>query len=338
MRLIPEQVKAPAFTPGGRESVELRIKRIVHHWVLILSFDWAVAGGTGAGAFFTDAQARLVKEWVLNGNGKKLVQMGGGALYLYTLLFLREMYTQTLPTALAAATDEDGRELRVYLPAAMGHALPGQEETFGLPPVESPSMEFLYGEAADLVDADGDGAYSFSNEAARLVEWAYDNPRIPEVIQNGQRRQVGFSAFRARTQSKPVNGDGEELLFTFPELEQGFELRALIIETLSGGQAGGVDYEYDSGVVTDIMEFEVNGEEKYKPITFRDAQQENKRDYALADLVTGAAVIDAAADQNIGRGELWQHRVRTQPFLKLRASKQGADLNQVRVTSIFTAR
>lgn len=339
MRLIPEQVKAPTFSPGARESVELRIKRIVHHWVLILTFDWAVTGGTGAGAFFTDAQARVLKEWVLNGNGDKLVQMGGGALYLYTLLFLKEMYTQTLPTLLAAASDQDDRELRIYLPAAMGHALPGQEETFGLPPVESPSMEFLFGSAADLVDADGDAtAYAFSNEGARLVEWAYDNPRIPEVLRNGKREQVGFAAFRARTQTQQVNAGGQELLFNFPELEQGYELRALIIETLSGGQAGGVDYEYDSAVVTDILEFEIDGKEKYKPITFRDVQQENKRDYTLADLQPGVAVIDAAADMNIARNELWRHSVRAQPYLKLRASPQGAGLNQVRVTSLYVAR
>ena len=336
MRLVPRVVKAPTFTAGARETVELRVDRIVHHWVLALGFTWNVAGGTGAGSFHSDPQARALREWVLNGNNKPLVKMGGGALYLYTLLFLREMFTNIPPDNLAAGAAQTGRELAIYLPAAMGHALPGQEETFGLPPVANPSMEFLFGDASDLA-LGADGAATYSAQTSRLVEWSYDNPRVPAVMRNGKRVPVGFAPFMARTQTQAVNGT-EDLTFKLDEVAAGYELRAIIIEAQSGGAAGGADYVYDDDVVTEVSEFVINDDEKYKPVRFRDVQQENKRNYQLADLQTGCAVIDAAADMNIARGELWTHGTRSVPYIKLACEKQGAELNRVSVTSIYTAR
>jgi hypothetical protein len=331
MRLIPRtDLKRPRFTEGEMEPYELPLRqRVVHHWQLVISFAFAVAGGTGAGAFFSDLHGRILRKWVLRGNGKPLIVMSGQALAIYALIFMRELYEQTPPTALAAGTNQADRELRLFLPAAMGHTLAGQEETFGFPPLTDPSMEFHWGDAEDLASGT-DGALTLTNPLARLVEYSYDNPRPPAG---------GYSPLLAYTREIAVNGV-EDIVFTLTELEAGYELRALIIEGLIDGQAGGRDFIYSNDVVQSVKLLEVNGRELHKDVQFSDLQQENKQDYgieALADL-EGIAVIDAAADRNVARGELWVHQVRGHATLQLSCEKQGADQNKVRVTSIFTAR
>lgn len=330
MKLVPRALKNPTFTAGAMEPFVLPVKNIVHHWQLILAFAFTVTGGSGIGTLFSDMHGRILRKWVLYGNGKPLITMTGQTLAIYALLFMREVYQQTPPTALAAATNQAARELRLMLPATMGLvANPKQEASFGFPPVTDPSMEFHWGDEEDLARGT-DGVLAMVGTTARLLEYRYDDAAPPAG---------GYAPLLARTQEQAVNGV-EDLIFNLTELEAGYELRALIIEGLADGQAGGRDFQYNDSVVTSIGVLDVNGVERHKDLRFADVQQQNKVDYMLASLgdLTGIAVIDAAADGDVGRGELWQHNVRSTPYLQLAVAKQGADANKVRVTSIFTAR
>lgn len=334
MKLVPRKYsKGPEWVSGDMTSFPLDSRRVVAFWYLVLNYTFNVVGGTGAGTLFSDPQGRVLRKVIFYGNGRPLQTYSGQFLVLYTLYYLKQTFTQIPPTALAAGTAQAAREAFLRLPGMMDHSYT-QDQT-GIPPLKDPYFEFYWGTGRDLVKSP-DGAVTMTAGAVRLTEWSFDEPKVPAG---------GYQPNLLTQKEVIVAASGQvpiELDMLNPDVEggKGKELRALFIEALIDGAAGSPsqDFTYSDALVVSIDSLEIAGVERYKPIVFRDLQQANKADYALAALQTGVAVIDAAADKHTEVGELWTHGGKTKAMLLVTAAVQGVGVNKLRVTAIYTAR
>ncbi len=334
MKLVPRRYsKGPDWVAGDVTTFPLESRRVVAFWMLVLSYTFNVVGGTGAGTLFTDPQGRALRKLIFYGNGRPLQTYSGQFLVLYTLYYLKQPFTQIPPSALAAGTVQAAREAVLRLPAMMDHSY--SSDATGVPPIKDPYFEFYWGTGRDLVKTP-DGAVSMTAGAVRLTEWSFDEPKIPAG---------GFAPNMITQKEVIVPASGQvpiELDMLNPERAgaPGRELRALFIEALIDGAAGSPsqDFTYSDALITSIDSLEIAGVERYKVSVWRDQQQVNKADYGLAALQAGCAVIDAGADKRTERGELWTHSGDTKAQLLVTAAVQGAGVNKIRVTALYTAR
>jgi hypothetical protein len=332
MKLNSEYVsRAPEWRSDGEDTINLPASHVVDHHVLIVDYDWAVAGGTGAGAIHSDAYARILREFVLRGNNQDLQSLSGSALHLYNLLLQRESFTQTPPTSVAAGAAQAARQSVILLPTGhMGHAAFGGRE-FAFPPILSPKATFRWGTAQDLTTSAADGVASFANVRTKLLERFHQQPLPP---------RGGYAPVLIAQKTQQVAAAGSltvelDFLFSASTGGPGMEVRAILVEGLTDG-VGGRRYAPSNAVVTDLR-VKISGETVRERVEFADMRQLNKVTYGLGTLVTGAVLLDAAEDETVVAGELWTVHGRGANEVILTVAPQGAGQNMVRVTTVYTA-
>jgi hypothetical protein len=333
VKLTLEKVRAPdpPITAGNSDTVEIRRRNVLHSLLGNLRFDYTMTGGTGAGSIPADALFRLIKRIVVN-TGRDIQAYGGPFLYLYHVLFAPESFTQTPPTSVAAGANETDREAWYEFPFSMDHSFAPEE--FGLPTADprvvNPTFHIEWSPASELV-VGNDGVVAVANTAFDLYERAYLEPRVPAG---------GFAPLLIKQKEVAITATGEvevrlSHLLSRSDGGPGHELRAVFIEAYSGGVSG-ADYVAADDVVDEIR-FQLSGRTVQEQVAWRALQQINRKEYQLAALQAGLAVIDAAADKKTGRGELFSVSGREEPVLTLDVTKQAGD-NKVVITTIHTAR
>jgi len=319
-----ERVKAPRFVAGGSDSVELRQRNVVAAWVLSVLYDWVVTGGTGVGTIRSDASAHLINKIVLSVNGSDVQVYDGPFLDVYTLMFMNQVFTQTVPTALAAATNQTARKALFLLPQQMGWSYTPEE--FGMPSagVNSPTLTIFWNSGRRLAIG-SDGVITLPNATCELFERPYTDPMPPKG---------GFQPLLIKQISEDVVATGQ-LKLDLKQLVPGHELRAIFLQAYAGGAAG-EDYAANDSVVTNVR-FTLGGRAKIENVPFSVIQQLNKTNYGTSALKVGLAVLDAAEDKRTARGELWTVTGQERPYLELDVVKQAGD-NKVVITTVYTAR
>lgn len=333
-----EKIEGPSFTAGGRKRVYLPQTDAVHEYLLNLTGQIDVTGGTGAGDPFADGAYRAFEE-LRELVGKQAIQavkattlgkiaklMGEGA---------EDGFVQTIPTDDAAGVSypiDVWLSLPQFMPWSArqhGHAFPAAAFS------KKPILEVLFGDAEDLFtnDADATGIAYGGSEVAELYqrplmgEGVPENPRamaarFPPVLYNYHEYDVVTSETAARIKLENV--------------EQGDEVRTVIVETFSAG-VNGARFEYDSNVIEELR-FELDDDDVWGLASFAAGQQQNARVYGLTALETGTLFIDAAENKEAGRGDLWQRKSRTSvPTLYMKTSKEAGEC-LIRVTTMTVRR
>lgn len=337
-----QQITAPQFRTAKDCSVELRQRNVVAAYLVRMAMDVVIAGRT-AGEFHADWWARFLRNITVSVKGEPKQSYTGQFLNVFARVFNDAGFGSYVNTDPADATDGTKSVVAyIPIPQQMPWCRPEQAETFGLPTaaVELPELILTTGQGADMLDGDFDGTAEVQNGEFTLYELPYIDPKLPPLA---------FQAMEVITEEFEVIQSGK-IQRQLQGLLPGHELRALFIETFSGG-AGGVGLQYDNALVDDLK-LTINGVPVVERVGFDVLQQINKADYGLASLsdLTGVVVIDAAEDKNVGNRivngngqvigtepELYAIRGRERPFLDLNVTKQAGEC-WVRVTTVYLDR
>jgi hypothetical protein len=321
--------RSPRFIAGGSDSVELPQRHVLAGLLGRLDYDYAVAGGTGAGSLPADAQFRLIDRVNVRAFGNDIQQYSGPFLYLWDKIFRREALVQVPPTLLTAGADQDAREFWAFFPFQMAHAFNG--EAWGLPTAVEPAAVFeIYWKPAAELAIGEDGAIAITNANFTLYERMY----LPAIAPPG-----GFRALLIRQHIEEIAATGERIitldhLQSRPGNQPGHALRAIFIEAYKGGAAGS-DFVRADDVVTRLR-FLVNGAPVVERTEWRAHQQLNRDAYQLPALEPGVVVLDAAEDRKVlPDSEVWVVSSIQKPQLTLDVTKQAGD-NKVVVTTVYS--
>lgn len=313
------RIKTMRLTEGALESIDLKMVDPQHALLVEIVGQFQATGAPGGGALRDDAPYRLVRQHRLLANNRPVQTFDGRTQRPFFKLFDEASWPQDGPTSIADATDE---EIRIYhvVPGYMGHSLTGEQ--FGIVPragVEY-SLELQLGNAADMVDG-LENDVEIANGEIRIYELPYQGDRGPFAPLIIQRYEA------AVTQTGEIELD-------FNTLGPGTEVRAVLIEGLSGGSTN-VDFDHDDAVIEDVVGFEVDGEERIKTIPRVVMQGRNQRFYGLTAIETGVVVLDSAENKRTEFGQLWTVQ-RLRPKLRLSVDPQAGN-NKVVVHAIATA-
>lgn len=314
-------LKNPDYSPGQRRTVELRRRSVIAWYLLVVSWDHAVTGGSGAGAIYSDAVFRWIDriELIVAGTARQVYS--GQFLRILHKLLGQEEWPQTPPTSVAASASETGRRAYFALPLQMPHSFTPEE--FGLPTqlAEDPTLAITWAQYGALFNELIDGVPAASNVSVELYEAPVLDPAIPAGSHH---------ALEIRDTFIDITQSGTPRI-ELPHLAPGHELRAVIVEAFQGG-TGGTDFEYSNSLISK-MKLVINGKDVLDLVPFSVLQARNKVAYQLEAIETGVVVIDAAEDKRTAAGELFIIAGTEKPYLEVNAAKQSGEC-RIRVTTI----
>lgn len=316
-------METKALPLGQQTSIQFRQKFADAGILLRFTGRWQVAGGTGAGAILSDAVARLIRRVEVRGDNNSRVSVRGLTLAAINRLLERGGYSQDNPASLAAGADETF-EYFLRVPFSMPHSSNPHE--FGLVTtlVGSPTLTLDVGTAADMVNGAQDGAITVSNLQVEVIEEAiFDAPMPTSRLRIVQTFLDVASAAPGRKHY-------------LDELGAGAELRAVLVEGMSGGD-GEVEFAYDNSVVS-ALALVIDGGYAVERTSFGALRQRNRNTYQLDATETGIGILDSAEDFATGRAQLWNVRTGQRPYLEMDLTPQGAGDNRVWVTLLTAHR
>lgn len=322
---------APDFVAGKRKEVAITPENVVSYHLLRTEYDTSVAGGSGAGSVLGDAAYRLPKVITIQAGGRPLHHVNGHTIRRIVQAFYPEEFAQTDPADLSAGGGDTARESLVPIPYFLPYSKTPDE--FALPTTRAKPRALVdWGSGPDLVDGE-DGVVSLSNVETELIEV----PLYGVTLPNGQAPPPDFyGVVSIRHTVKEITQDGTPTV-KLDWLEEGQEIRAVIVEGMAKDDANNDEFLHDDRVVEKVGPLQVAGTEEFEQVDAGVIQNRNKVTYQRGSLLTGTYILDAAEDRRTGPGDLWTVAGEKDPTLDLQVAAQTND-TQVVVTTIAVVR
>lgn len=320
------RIDAPDFRAGGRTSVALRTDSLIRSYLLRITGNMTVTGGTGVGTIHPDAAFRLVPEVRIQAGGVAIVDTTGPTLGRLERLMEPTVTPQTVPDSLAAGAVEPF-DVAIAIPLAFMHSF--TPEFHALPSWALPALQLTVGFAnpADLAYGN-DGQLGFTNVAVELYE---------EVQEGSPKNARMYAPVQTITNEVPVVAnvsDGKVRLEQISPIGGSkMEIRGIMVEAFDNAAS---DYLRTNGILNEVG-FYLDNREVFEKIPAGLIQRRNAKTYGLTGTELGVYLLDAAEDKKTGQGDLWtQDRANAVPYLSYDATYPGTP-SILRVTTLGVA-
>lgn len=325
-KINTSSMETKALVASGQTSIKIREKFLDAGMLVNVRGTLGVTGGTGAGAFLSDPIARLIRRIEVRGASNARISLRGLTLAAINRILEMGGYDQTPPDSLAAGASEAFSGW-FRLPFAQPHSARPYETNLNTMGVQAPTLIVDAGAATDMTDGNEDGALALTGFEVEVIEEAIMQPAPGEV---------GRGRLRIVQTYIDVETSGTARKVYLDELGLGAEIRAILLEGMSGG-SGETGFAYDNDVIG-AAALVIDGGYAVERTTFNALRQRNKSTYQRASTETGIALLDAAEDKLTGSGQLWSVTRQQRPYLELDLEPQGAGDNRVWVTTLVVER